>query len=340
MSDITLPEGLVGVDAASATLDAWIKEDQAKDAAATAGAAAAPDAHAPEPDRGASSDLDAAEKQLNDLEQAVTPTTAEQPKQESPKTPKKEEPKQQETKQGEQAPATTEPEKTRYQKSVDRREKSWAELNQEKELFRKAQAELDNSRKALETERKAFESKKAEAEKQRFSVEDYDKAAEKFEADCKFDLADAARNKAAELRKNPPKAASQLDAEKQQQFAAQQKEWFTKAAIDFPSTAKQGSPEHQALQAFVQAEPDVVAHPKGLYYGARLVAAETAAARVPALQKELEQLQARVKEFEALTGPSTPGVPGRVAGDVPWNQKPQGEQLDELEQMARGLQLR
>lgn len=317
MSDITLPENMPGIEAANDLLGKWIAEDQAKEPSP---AAETPSTDAPstDPNRGdQAGNEEVAKQELDALEGAGTSAT-----EDSKKTP--EPPKTEVT-----------PDKSRYEKSRERREKSWQELNSEKELVRTAKSAIDNERKAFEAERKAWQEERAKASKPQFGPEDYEKAAEKWEDEGKFDLAEAARNKAADLRKNPPKPPEAVSAERQQQFLNAQREWYAKAAIDFPEVAKTGTPMHSALETFIKSEPDVVQHPKGVYYGARLVAAEFSAARVPALEKELSELRAKVKEFEQLTGPSIPGVPGQQGREKTWAEMSNEEQLEHLERQAR-----
>lgn len=228
---------------------------------------------------------------------------------------------------------------SRYQKAQERAKNSWEEINRTK-------AELKAEREKFEGERTQFQQQR-QAEERAFSPEQYEEAAKRFEAGGKFDLADAAREKAAELRKNPPSQAQaqansqgqpgQPTAAQRAQYQAHLKEWWGKAAVDFPAVAKEGTPENGLLKEFLTKEPDAVRSPKGMYYAARMVAAETAAARVPGLETELGTLRAKVKELEALTAPGGPGSPARLPGDKPFEQQSDGEQLAELNRLANEM---
>lgn len=234
--------------------------------------------------------------------------------------------KEQQTKEQTQQ---TPKEPSRYEKARGRQENAWKQINDEKAALKADRERLEASQRAFEEQRKTEEA--------RFTPDQYDKAAEKFEKEGKFDLADLARQRASELRKNPPPSPQQREvmAAQAAQHQAQMKEWWGKAAIDFPSVAKEGSTENQALAGFIKAEPDVLRSPKGMYYAARLVTAEQSAARVPAMEKELGALRARVKELEALTAPGGGGVaqnPNPKAAP-----KSDAEEYAELEALAMGM---
>jgi hypothetical protein len=229
-----------------------------------------------------------------------------------------------EAKPSEQAASEAGKTLSRYAKTAQRQEKSWAEINRQKDEVRK-------ERERLETERKQFEEQRRKQEAA-LSPEQYEAAAKRFEDQGKFDLADAARERAEELRRNPTQAKPQTEATAKppnSQLADDRKEWWTKAAIDFPNVSKEGTPEHTALKAFVAQEPRTLDSPIMLYYAARMVNAETAAARVPELDKELGALRAKVKELESMTAPSPAGNPPKsgAAGEP-------GETLDDLERLA------
>lgn len=223
---------------------------------------------------------------------------------------------------------------SKFAKNRARLEGSWKELNAEKATVR-ATAETLQAREAELAKREAaIQEAEAKAKAPKYSPEDYERAAEKFESQGKYDLADAAREQAKELREHPPQPAP-TDAEAEAAFQSEQKQWWAKAATDFPAVAKQGSAENTALQALIKAEPGVLGDPKGLYYAARLVAAETSAARVPDLTKQVGDLSAKVKELQGkLAIPAEGSAPGN-AGPLSFEQKSEGEQESELYQMAR-----
>lgn len=246
------------------------------------------------------------------------------------------------------APAATDSQKTtepsKYEKNVQRQKSAWEQINQEKADVRGERERLKAEAEKLSTERKAFEDERSRYNQPKYTPDEYDKAADKFEAEGKFDLADKAREYAKYLRANPPKPL-QTDAQKQAEekakqdkVAAEQKEWLGKAGIDFPKTVQNGTPEKAAFEALIKAEPGISNDPKGLYYGARLVTAETAAARVPTLEKELGDLRAKVKELEEnLAIPTDGSVSGAAKGEIPFEQKSEDEQRAELGRQAEQI---
>lgn len=217
-----------------------------------------------------------------------------------------------------------EPKLSRYEKARQREQKGWEALNAEK-------AAIKAEREKFELERKEFEGK-AKAAQEQFTPEQYDKAAEQFEASGKFDLAELAKKKAEELRKNPPaKVADEAKAKTE----ASRKEWTLKAGVDFPELTKEKSPLNGRVREMLEEEPDLKAHPKGIYLAARLASLEAAAAGVPGMETELGKLRAKVKELEILTAPGGGGGSAiQVQGARSFEQMNDTEQLAELEKLA------
>lgn len=110
------------------------------------------------------------------------------------------------------------------------------------------------------------------------------------------------------LRKNPPPDDKQI----KEQFAKNQKTWIDKAAIDFPEFAKADSQIRKDSVAYFQEttknHPDAAKLPGFIYFAVEHCALKTAADRVPALEKDLGEYKAKVKELEALTNPIAGGV--------------------------------
>jgi len=137
---------------------------------------------------------------------------------------------------------------------------------------------------------------------------DFDKA-ETLRDEAKFAKRDAqAAYKSAEyVRNNPPKTVQQ----NKEQFVAQQKEWISKAAIDFPEFAKQNSSVQvsaaELYKQMIQQHPEIENLPAVVYYCARIANAEAASARVPILTKELEETKSKLEELNLMTNPTPVG---------------------------------
>jgi hypothetical protein len=148
------------------------------------------------------------------------------------------------------------------------------------------------------------------SEKASFQAKQLRKDASKQEG-----LADMYKARADELRKNPDPTTEQV--QKQQEAAKQH--YTVEAAKKWPELAVQGSEFQKAvagnLKAIQAQRPHLLDDPAIIYDVARLVAAETTAASVPKMEKELGELRAKVKELTALT---TPGG-GQTAVTQPHN---------------------
>lgn len=261
-------------------------------------------------------------------------------------TPKPEQSQQSKDKDGKPAA-----EPSKYEKAQGRLKNTWEEVNREKELVRTT-AEAQKQRAAeLEAREKALTAREAKLTAPRYKPEDYENHATSLEAEAKKleeagDYAKAdrlkykaedAREYAKQLRANPPKP-DPTEAEQSAAYQARQKEWWGKAAVDYPAVIKDGTPERNALLNLLKSEPDIVNDPKGMYYASRLVVAETSAARVPQLAKDLEAANARVKELEQLTAvPSDGSVPLTAGTPKSFEQMSPAEQLAQLESEARTM---
>lgn len=208
--------------------------------------------------------------------------------------------------------------------------KAVATLKAEQDLLARERAQLQEQRAKVsnkytpEQYEQAAASKAQESESLDLQADGLERKAEKAEENGEFGQAEKFKAQAKEmrdaatyqrgvarqmkeygehLRKNPEPTVQQIQAQKQQQV----RDYTLKAAQSWPDLAKDGSPFQQTvarhLQAAREAGLDVNEHPSLMYHCARLTAAETAAARVPGMEKELGELRAKVKELETLTAP-------------------------------------
>lgn len=127
-----------------------------------------------------------------------------------------------------------------------------------------------------------------------------------------------ATDMAAHLRKNPDPTSQQIEAKQ----ARELQHYTVEAAKQWPDLGVKGSEFQKQMvvheQALQKQGFSVKEMPILRYHVARLVAAETAAARVPAMNKELGDLRAKVKELELLTSPGGgDSAVARQASDAP-----------------------
>lgn len=175
-----------------------------------------------------------------------------------------------------------------------------------------------------------------------------DRRADQLESDGKLAEAALARQQAQEKRdeaatergfakrmKVEASKPQSIDATTQQIQArrVQEKQHYTlEAAKKWPDVAKAGSEFQKVMAGHLNEaakqgiNPDEF--PIMMYHAARLTAAETAAASVPVMEKELGELRAKVKELEKLTSPGG-GKPSAqsIPQKGPKNDEEEGESL-------------
>lgn len=278
---------------------------------------------------------------------APTAPTAPEPE----KTPESPTP---EPKPEEGAPATAKPaesakEPSKFEKAVARQADTWKQINAEKDEVRAIRKQLESDREALKAQQKAFEESQAKASQPKYRPEDYEAHAAKLElqarelddqgedkfADYKREQAKQARDYAKELRDNPPKAPDTKAEE--EKFKAAQKEWWGKAAQDFPKVIVKDSPESKAVAELIQQVPQIQTDPQMMYYAARLATAEVAAARVPTMEKELGAAHAKIKDLEGKLQVPTDGIAQITGESKSFEQKTEADQYAEVEALAREL---
>lgn len=345
MTDIS---ELNGVDDAMKVLDAL--EAERGPAAADPADSANPEQRAAQPE---ASDAEAQLNTLTDTPAAADPAATPEPTTATQKPDATDET---------QAKPVTRDEKGKFAREKQRRDDSWKALNAEKAAWAEEQARFKAEREAWQREREAAaqenqvtpERYEAYGQQMQAQADHLLAEADRLEAAGKFDEAEAkredardavadvrkAKKAAADLRANPPASLQQRN----EQVQAQKREWTLKAAQDFPDLAKDGSEFQKAvannLAELASQAPTMARDPRSIYFVTKLVAAETAAAGVPELKKKLSQTEARVKELEALTGPTPPGNPGPAGGEIPFEQRSREEQFAELERLATGMPLR
>jgi len=327
------------MDAASAELERMIAADAAtasKDAATTQESAITEGARAAQPEKENTQDQDLSKKKTDAL--AATEAATKEADAAKAAAAKSNDPATVEATKKAAEVAAKEAGKSRYQKAQERQQNSWSELNAGKDALKAEQNALRLEREEFQRKQGEHQAKVDQAEAE-FSPEQYENAAKKFEAEGKFDLAELAKSKADELRKNPPAQRSQKAAAL---VEGQKREWALKAGVDFPEVARTNSPLQLRVAQLFHDEPDLKSHPKGIYVAARIASLEAAAASVSTLktqngsqEKELGQLRAKVKELEALTAPGGPGSATHLPGEKSFEQKSDSEQFQELTEQAQ-----
>lgn len=212
--------------------------------------------------------------------------------------------------------------KSTYRKEVERRERSWQELNKQKEELKRERDEIELLRQTVTARETAL---RRVPQRNGYTADAYEAAAPKFEAKARelemagdFEKADeqralaqSAKETAAELRKQAPAGALTSD------------EAWKRLKTDLPEALNVTSPLNRELRALIQTRPDLLADEAGPYRvavlaGRKLVAGleqelarhQGESRKVPELTKQVETLTARVRELESMTSPAGDGGGG------------------------------
>lgn len=198
-------------------------------------------------------------------------------------------------------------EKTRYEKAVERQKSAWENIKLEKEALKKRERELDERERLIEARSKAAS--------REYTPEQYEAFAEKAEEEGKFDLAEAARAKAKELREKAPaeQQAIRISAAQDQSWAVVKRE--------LPSAFVKDSEDNKGMVKLVVEHGDLFeSYGRAPELIMRLWKAQSAAAAAESASKNLEEIKAerdkllnRVKELESAIQPGS-SIPAPVAG--------------------------
>ncbi|MEW6303508.1 MAG: hypothetical protein AB1705_08565 [Verrucomicrobiota bacterium] len=203
---------------------------------------------------------------------------------------------------------------SKYEKERQRQQSTWEKINERK-------TELDRREQEL-----AEREKRAAGEQ--FTAEDYEQYARKCEAEGKLDLAELARAEAKRVREAAAGQAGdgqgggargRTEAE-EAELVRKQTEYWNQAKAEMPDLVVKDSELNKGVRELIKKNPHVLEYPDGPYMVAQFVKRGIEAARVPGLQKSVDDLTAKVtalearnKELEKLTSVAPGGSPPNIA---------------------------
>lgn len=196
-------------------------------------------------------------------------------------------------------------------------------VQQAEQRFAERQS-LARARVTPEQNEQAAQQKLAQAGSFAEQAEAWEARAQKLEGEGRFQEADRAKGNAKSLRQQAHQAEALAElyrqnaehtrrhpdptlAQVRERKQAELRNWTLEAARHWPDVARTGSEFQKVMAGHLQTAArqglDPGEFPMMVYHAARLTAAETAAARVPGMERELGELRAKVKDLEALTSP-------------------------------------
>lgn len=258
----------------------------------------------PEPSAEARASAAMAEEPAATVEPASNPTTT-PPVEATGEVAPSEPPKAEEAKPTEQPeqPAA-EDKRSKFAKEAERRDRSWKALNEQKAAHEAAMAKFKAEQEAFARQQAEFTERVQKERTPDYTPEQCEEAAKAHEAAGKFDLADLLRAEAKRLRDNPPPKVNPAGPKPLSEAA---KASLTRVRTEFPEFTQKESPQFKAFSQLAQDRPDLMHIPDGPYLAAQHIRLATehaslkqAASRVPSLEKQVAELQAKLKEQESL----------------------------------------
>lgn len=227
---------------------------------------------------------------------------------------------------------------TRAEKSKERLEKTWAQVNAEKAALQKERAELEALRAQQQppTQDRQQQQQPAAPVKDQTgrTAADYNAAAEQFEQEGELDLAKLARTRGESLRQQEAQAAEA------QQVAAARGQWMESVNNTLAKRPELGDPAHplsQQVAALLKENP-VFAHiPDGFRQAVEVAEARQAAGRVTTLEKETASLRKQLDEAQRKLAPNSSGTSLPSGGAKSLDAMGRGQRTQTLLAMAREL---
>jgi hypothetical protein len=257
-----------------------------------------------------------------------------------------------ETPKADTKPAETKP-LTKWEKEQQRQASVLKGFEEKKAAF---EAEKKAKEDELAAKERELTAREEAAKAPRYTPEQYETAATKWEADAEakavkledegeFDkaekvrsdakaTADAAREKAKEIRSDPQGLRQQQAnraAEQARVYQQEQAKWQAKIAAEMPELLDATNPAHAELKKFAEE----LKSPSWIYNAAKLVKNGQAVLRVPVLEKEIEALKAENKRLTELTAVGGGGSPTGPIGETKFEDLSTEEMFKQIYANAR-----
>lgn len=201
--------------------------------------------------------------------------------------------------------------KSRKEKSDDRLNLTWEEVNRQKEEIARVKAQAERDR--AEAERLRLEAAERARSAGQFTPDDYDAAADHFESEGDMRNAELARKRAADLRSDL-KAAEER--RKREDYERQLRDAVNAARAAHPELDDPNNELTKTVNEILANRPAFNSYPNGIIDAVRVAEVKLRGDRVDALQAEVDALKAQLSEAKKRSQPGgdTPTVPKRERG--------------------------
>jgi len=231
--------------------------------------------------------------------------------------------------EGEAPEAEEQPKKSKWAKNEGRKKNSWKEINSQKEELKRQREELESEKSKIVEKQSDLDEGKAYRDEKGFTAEDYENAAGRLENEGDSDLAQDARDRAAEVK---------VEAEKsQQEHAAKrvQEDW-SKAREDLireiPELAKPEEALTKEANQVLKDYPDLlyVQKGEGLRHAVQIAQWKMGASRAEKSEAENKELTDKLNKLEKKMSVGGGFTSEKVDGDRSFDDLSEKEQESHL----------
>lgn len=237
----------------------------------------------------------------------------------------------------------------RERKEQERFDRNWKKLEERNAEIAERERRLAERERSLETgqHRQSSTTRSDATTSEEYTPEQWDRAADTWQKQGKFDLADAAREKAEELRRNPPQRSQERRSESRAitsneppeetpgtpQFTAKWQENLTQLTAEHPELKDPKSELYQATAKVLESDKRFSRFNDGIRAAFEIANLQLQANRVPTLEAKVKEQSEELAKLRAATQPGA-GTTETALKEKSFEEMSSAEQEAYLQQRA------